>query len=577
MTATEVPIAEAKAEALAIGRAAGLSAVLVCAGTGAGFVRDLLLAHHFGAGPSTDAFLVSWTVPETVSPLLIEDAMALIMVPAVTRAMLRPQGVSRLVRRVVPRLVLVLSAMSVMVMLLAPWLVRIAAPGVHQASAVTCLRLTAVTVLTFGVAGLISAILRPHGRFGPPAAIYLAYNVGILTMLVTLAHAWGITSAALGVACGSLLMVLVQLPAFIRVLRVERESSGGPAETSLERPEAAKPSVKRPRPRPRAKDRRVSARQLQIAAAAPIVTFTLIRQAQVLVERFFGSSLPGGTISHLNYAQKVAQVPMVLALLIATVTFPRLVRAHLDDDGARLRQQIEGDLTVVALLIIVAITYLWTFAPLITQVMFQHGEFSHADAMSTAAILRVYSLGLLAQCALGVSVRALSAGRRPSWRTPLAMLVGLSVTFAVADLFSASHGATALAAGNAIGISVAAALHLFTVRQKVARIRFGLLGRRLLVGGGCALAAGAAAAQATRLLAGQQAPIARLAVGGAVLLVVMAAALVLLSAVTGGLRVRNLCVRAMGRHATRTGTDGVEEVGSASSAEPVPAMRRGNG
>ncbi|MFC5180024.1 lipid II flippase MurJ [Actinomadura harenae] len=537
---------------LSVGRAATLSAVLVCAGTGMGFVRDLLLADHFGAGPRTDAFLVSWTVPETVSPLLIEDAMALVMVPVVTRAMLRPHGVPRLVRRVAPRLILVLTVLAVAVMLLAPWLVRIAAPGVtDRAEAVVCLRLTAVTVLTFGVAGFISAILRPHHRFGPPAAIYLAYNVGILAMLVTLANAWGITSAALGVACGSLFMVLVQVPAFVRVLR----GGSGPAAEA-----ADVPAVPEAEPAPG-----TAARQVWFAAVAPVVAFTVARQAQVLVERFFGSSLPEGTISHLNYAQKVAQVPMVLALLVATVTFPRLVRAHLDDDAGRLRRRVEGDLTVVGLLILVAITYLWTFAPLITRVMFEHGAFTRADSLSTAHILRIYALGLLAQCVLGVSVRALSAGRRGGWRTPLAMLAGLAVTFGVAALFGASHGAGALAAGNAAGISVAAVLQLVTVRRRVAPIRFVLLGRRLVVGAGCALAAGFGAERVTWLVAGEAAPLVRLVVGGVAVPLVMTVMLALVIGAAELLR---------GRDEPETGTGGAGEAGSAPPAERPPAMRR---
>ncbi|WP_051468464.1 murein biosynthesis integral membrane protein MurJ [Actinomadura oligospora] len=554
MTAADVPVTDAKGvRALSVGRAAALSAVLVCAGTGMGFVRDLLLADRFGAGPSTDAFLVSWTVPETVSPLLIEDAMALVMVPVVTRAMVRPDGVPRLVRRVAPRLVLVLTVLSVAVTLLAPWLVRIAAPGVaNRSEAVVCLRLTAVTVLTFGVAGLMSAILRPHHRFGPPAAIYLAYNVGILAMLVMLADAWGITSAALGVACGSLFMVLVQMPAFVRVLRGRGRLSGT---ADLDGARGLDPGL--------------STRQVRLAAAAPVIVYTVARQAQVLIERFFGSSLPEGTISHLNYAQKVAQVPMVLALLVATVTFPRLVRAHLDDDAGLLRRRIESDLTVVGLLILVAITYLWTFAPLITRVMFEHGAFTRSDSLSTAHILRIYSLGLLAQCLLGVSVRALSAGRRPNWRTPVAMLAGLGVTFGIAALFGASHGAGALAVGNAAGISVAAVLQLVTVRRRVAPIRFGLLGRRLVIGVGCALVAGFGSGQVTRLVVGDAPPLVRLVVGGAVLLLVMAATLALV--VRG-----SQCLRGglPGRRGAESGTGGAGEAGPAPSAERLPAMRR---
>ena len=42
-----------------------------------------------GAGHDSDAFLIAWTVPEMASTLLIEDAMALLMVPAFSHALAR--------------------------------------------------------------------------------------------------------------------------------------------------------------------------------------------------------------------------------------------------------------------------------------------------------------------------------------------------------------------------------------------------------------------------------------------------------------------------------------------------------
>jgi putative peptidoglycan lipid II flippase len=55
-------------------RAAAITAALTAVGSFLGLIRDLLLARWFGATGSTDAFLVAWTVPETVSPLLVEGA-----------------------------------------------------------------------------------------------------------------------------------------------------------------------------------------------------------------------------------------------------------------------------------------------------------------------------------------------------------------------------------------------------------------------------------------------------------------------------------------------------------------------
>src|SRR5690606_36912536 len=348
-----------------VGRAAVLSGVLIGAGTGLGFVRDLVMAHLFGADGSTDAFLVAWTIPETVSPLLIEDAMALLMVPVVTRMLARGDGPRPLVGTALPRLVLGLSAGTLALAAAAPLVVDVLAPGLtERGPAVECVRLTAVTVVTFGVAGFMSATLRAHHRFGPPAAIYLAYNVGILALIAGLSGLVGITSAAAGVACGSVLMIAVQAPAFVRCLRASP---------------AAPPGGRGPDAELR----------VMLAAAAPIVVYTVTRQAQVFVERFLASDLAAGSISHLNYAQKVAQVPMVLSLLIVTVTFPRLARAMADGDTARVARRIRQDLAVASAMVLGAAAFLIAFAPAVIRLLFEHGEFTSADTSGTASILRV--------------------------------------------------------------------------------------------------------------------------------------------------------------------------------------------
>ncbi|WP_278045429.1 lipid II flippase MurJ, partial [Actinomadura fibrosa] len=226
-----------------VGRAAVLSGVLIGGGTALGFLRDLAMAHLFGASGSTDAFLVAWTIPESVSPLLIEDAMALLMVPAVTRLLRREDGLRAFVATTLPRMAGVLALVALTLAAGAPVLVGVLAPGLTEPGpAVECVRLTALTVLTFGVAGFMSATLRAHHRFGPPAAIYLAYNVGILALIAGLAGTTGITSAAIGVACGSLLMVAVQAPAFTSCLR----GSGSRAKVRAERATAKPPPATGP-------------------------------------------------------------------------------------------------------------------------------------------------------------------------------------------------------------------------------------------------------------------------------------------------------------------------------------------
>src|SRR5262249_39252716 len=141
---------------------------------------------------------------------------------------------------------------------------------------------------------------------------------------------------------------------------------------------------------------------LTLGAFAPVAAYTLIRQAQVFVERYFGSGLAPGAISHLNYAQKVAQLPMLVALLVCTVTFPTLARTTAAGELDKARRRLEGDLRTVIALILVAVAYLVAFAPEVVAALLQHGRFGAADASATAWILRVYSLGLLGHAIVGV-------------------------------------------------------------------------------------------------------------------------------------------------------------------------------
>jgi putative peptidoglycan lipid II flippase len=361
--------------------------------------------------------------------------MAFLMVPLFSRE-LSATGVRDLVAATAPRIVAVLAVASAAVAAGAPVLVRLVAPGLADpALAVTCTRLTAVTVLTFGVAGYVSAALRSQHVFGPPATIHLAYNAGILALVWSLHGRLGIVSAAAGVALGSAVMVLTQLPSFARHVGLPRRW-------------------------------RIRGSAVTIGAFAPLAVYTLTRQAQVFVERHVGSGLNPGTISHLNYATKVAQMPVLVALLVCTVTFPTLARDVAAGDAGKARLRLESDLRVVTALILAAAAYLVAFAPAVVSMLLEHGRFSAADTAATASILRVYALGLLGQAMVGVLCRPFFAGARPGWYPALAMAVGLAVTTGLALTAVPFLGVAAVAAANGTGITTTALLLLVGLRRR---------------------------------------------------------------------------------------------------------------
>ncbi len=489
-----------------LARAAAATAVLTVLGAALGLVRDQAIARYFGASDASDAFLIAWTVPEMAATLLIEDGMALLLVPAFSLALTRraagrepgqpdtgsaggtggpgdgnagsaegpgPDPVRELVAVTLPRLCLLLTSGAALLMAGAPWVVGVLAPGLADPGlAVDCTRLTAVTVLTFGITGYFSAALRAHRSFLPPAGVYVAYNVGIIGMTLALHSVWGVRAAAAGVAVGSLLMILTQLPTFLRLLPLARPR--------LRRPVRRGPRAARTAP------------LLGMTVLAPIVVFVVSRQSQVLVERFLASTLPAGAISHLNYAQKVAQMPMVLSLMICTVTFPVVARAMADGQREKARRRVERDLALAGMVVLLGTAVVLGYAPQIIDVLFQRGAFDAADTEATAQVMRVYAAGLLGHCLVGALSRPFFSSGRPTWFPAFAMGTGLLVTMGAGYALTYRFGVDGIATANALGISTTALLLLMGLGTRVVPIRARAVAVSLGRLAGAALVAGAA-------------------------------------------------------------------------------------
>ncbi|MGQ4383266.1 lipid II flippase MurJ [Streptomyces sp. SAS_270] len=498
--AKSTPTGTAPPSSRFLAKAALVTVALSIAGALLGLGRDQALAHLFGAGSETDAFLVAWTVPEFAATLLIEDGLAFVLVPAFSMAVARRargaagDPVRALVATTLPRLSLAFLAFAALLIAGAPYLVEALAPGLPDPQlAVDCTRLTATCVLSFGLAGYCSAALRAHRRFVAPAAIYVAYNIGIITAMFVLGGHWGVRSAALGVAVGGALMMAAQVPSLWRQLR-RPDGSTAPVEAADQRP-------------------------MDLTLIATVLLFALTRQSQVLVERFLASSLPSGAISHLNYAQKVAQMPMVLSLMLCTVTFPVVAQAVAEGDTERARDRVERDLTLVSCTVLLGAAVVVACAPQMIQLLFQRGAFTAQDTAATAAVMRVYALGLLGHTLVGALARSYFSGGRPTWYPLFAMAAGIIVTSWLGAWTVGSWGVCGIAAANAAGITLSALLLLRGMGPRSIPIRT----RRVVAEIGKPVRAAVVAAAVGAFCASRvDSPVLGLVVGGTLVTVVFA-------------------------------------------------------
>lgn len=404
-----------------------------------GYVRDMVVAHAFGAGPMTDAFFVAFRIPNLLRRLLAEGALSTAVIPIFTETLTQegPEAFRRLARAVSGAAVVVLCVVAAVGALAAPLVVAAMAPGWRADSglfelAVTLTRTMFPYLVFVGLAALAMGALNAHHRFFTAALGPALLNVAMIAAVVLLAArlTTPIMALAIGVLVGGLGQLLVQLPELARL--------GVPLRPSTE---WRHPAVAR------------IARRLW-----PAVFALAAVQVTVVVNTLLASLLPAGTVSYLYYADRVMEFPLgVFGIALATATLPSMSAQAARRDLPALRATLEFALRLSAFVAVPATVGLVLLGDPIVQVLFQRGEFSVSDAALTAQALVGYAVGLPAFSATRIAAQTFYA--LGDTRTPVLvgfLAVAVNVVLALLLMWPLRHTGLALASSLSSYVNVIA-------------------------------------------------------------------------------------------------------------------------
>src|SRR5579871_4322835 len=129
-TPAAAPGAENRAERLNT-RAAGVVGLAVLCSRVLGLAREQIFAALFGGGRVMDAFTIAFRIPNLLRDLFAEGALSTAFVTVFTRtaAVEGEAAAWRLANKVATLAVIALSAITVLGIVSAPWLVAALAPG----------------------------------------------------------------------------------------------------------------------------------------------------------------------------------------------------------------------------------------------------------------------------------------------------------------------------------------------------------------------------------------------------------------------------------------------------------------
>ena len=424
-----------------------------------GLVRDMVLMGVFGAGGLMDAFLVAFKIPNFLRRLFAEGAFSQAFVPVLSeyKEKFTLTEVQLLISRTSGALMLVLSVLTVVVILLAPWVITLFAPGFADepdkfATASELLRLTFPYLLFISMTAFAGSILQSYGRFAAPAFAPVLLNLCMIGAALIFAPMLTTPIMALGyaVALAGMLQFFIQLPQLLQQKLLVA---------------------------PKIDFQHEGVRRI-LKLMLPAIFGVSVTQINLLLNTIFASLMIGGSVSWLYAAERLSELPLgLIGVAIGTVILPSLSASAAKQDDVSFRKTLDWAARLIVLVGLPASCAMFVLSDVLMQTLFMRGEFTLNDADMSGLALKSLAGGILGFMLIKIFAPAFFA--RQDTKTPvkigiISVLANMAFSVVFIGLFYLLelplHGGLALAT---TGASFVNAGLLYYVLHKRDAFRFG--------------------------------------------------------------------------------------------------------
>jgi len=360
-------------------KSSGIVACGVLASRFLGFVRDIILARFLGTGFLAEAFFVAQRIPNLLRDLVGEGAANAAIVPVLSEYAQKKTREEWLecINVVLAWGVIILGGLTVLGILLAPWIVRLIAPGFAQEPGELHLTvdltrimfpyliLIALTAFQAGILYSLNAFFAPS--FGP-CLLNLAM---ILSAWVACFFSWPLAyTISIGVLIGGVWQFIAQWMA------LRRRGVIWKMPISLNH-EGAK----------------------QIGRLLlPRLWGSTVYQLNVFVDTFCASMaviVGAGGIAAIYYANRMIQFPLgVFGYALSSVALPSLSKLVQEGDMIRFRSTLFFALRNLMLVLVPTAIGMVIFSKWIIHTVFQRGAFDAYSTQVTSQVMFYAALGL---------------------------------------------------------------------------------------------------------------------------------------------------------------------------------------
>lgn len=343
-----------------------------------GFFRDVLIARALGAGLYADIFFAAFSVPSIFRRIFTDGALNSAFIPIYKDienidSDTLPEKFSGAVTVLIVIFFIIFSFIG---FYFSDQFVQILFPGFindNKKFALTSDLLKIMFPFLFFISlwGIATSILNANKYFFIPAIAPAFQNLSmIIVLLIFLGSSYEMTLFALAwaVLIGGVLQFLLQLPILFK--------------------NKIFPILTNPCKIPEIRN--------FLLMVGPTALSIGVLQINVLLDRILASFLSVGSISYLYYANRLVQFPHALiSIAVTTVAFPILSEKNGDKINSQSEDTLRKSSEILLCVAIPASIGLIILASPIIELLFQRGNFTSSDVLSSAMTLQAYSFGIV--------------------------------------------------------------------------------------------------------------------------------------------------------------------------------------
>lgn len=328
----------------------------------------LSLAYFFGASEEMDAYVVASNFIIILNSLFVK-AQTKTFIPYISKYKndsLQPEIISSILRFNI----VIFSLLSILVFTFSNWITYALAPGLdlnqHQLSS-NILKILSIYILLSNFCGLGIGLIEYNLKFERSALITLAQVIFLIIIIFFSARLIGIYSIPFAHIFSFLIISLFYLNFYLK--------NGIRFRTTLK---LYNTHIKK-----------------YIHLLFPIMFASLFIWLIRFADTFIASFLDKGSISYLNYCQRIIRHVSVISNAVCIIYFPILSKLNEEKDNSEFLDIFyKGLQTLFAIALPISI-FVVLFSKPIIMLLFERGNFTRTDTLMVSNVLKYYFLVFL--------------------------------------------------------------------------------------------------------------------------------------------------------------------------------------